>query len=91
MSRDPASWKEYGLPPLGIVETPDSPFAADYTAEIPLNLDFLIESRSADGTWKPNWSWDDQGTGAWEQAERDWSGVITLANLRKLKAFGRVE
>lgn len=91
VSRDPESWRGYGLPPLGVVKSPDSPFAALFTAEIPLNLDFVIEQQGADGTWGPAWSWSERWPEAWKQAENDWRGVLTLDNLRVLKAFGRIE
>jgi hypothetical protein len=38
----------------------------------------------------PNWSWGGLWPDAWEQAKRDWTGVMTLDNLLKLRAFGRI-
>jgi hypothetical protein len=61
-----------------------------FTDEIPKNLDFIIEAQAEDGTWRPNWSWGEQWPDAWEEAKRDWTGVITLDNLRKLHVFGRL-
>ena len=34
------------------------------------------------------WSW---GGDAWQQAERDWKGHITVNMLRTLRAFGRID
>lgn len=90
VSRDPAQWRSYGLPPLGVVASPESPFAEMYANEIPQNLDFLIDSRGADGVWEPAWVWGEPGDPAWAQAKKDWTGVITLENLKKLRAFGRI-
>jgi hypothetical protein len=90
VERDPAQWREYGLPPLSIIKTPDSPFAPLFASEIPQNLDFMMEQQGADGTWGPNWSWGGLWPETWGQAERDWRGFITLDNLRTLKAFGRL-
>ncbi|HEX2908793.1 MAG TPA: hypothetical protein VHO69_18120 [Phototrophicaceae bacterium] len=90
VARDPEQWKNYGLPPLAVISAPESPFAPAFRDEIEPNLDFLVTNQDDDGTWKPNWSWGGLWPEAWEQAERDWTGVITLENLRKLRAFGRL-
>ncbi len=71
-----------------MIASPESPFADGFGDAIQQNLDFIIENQSEDGTWGPNWSW---GGDAWEQANRDWTGVLTLDNVRKLRAFGRIE
>jgi hypothetical protein len=91
VERDPAQWANYGLPPLSVIDSPESPFADLFRDVIPLNLDFIIDSQSEDGTWRPNWSWGDQWPDAWEEARRDWTGYITLHNLRKLRTFGRID
>jgi hypothetical protein len=93
VSADPDSWEGYGLPPLGIIKTPASPFAARFADVIPANTERLIAAQTADGSWGPAWSWGD-GDGetgaAWEDARRAWCGVLTLDNLRTLRAFGRL-
>jgi hypothetical protein len=91
VERSPEAWRGYGLPPLAVISSPESPFADMFADAIQQNLDFIIESQGADGTWGPNWSWGDQWPDAWEQARRDWTGVLTLDNLRKLRAFRRTE
>jgi hypothetical protein len=90
VSRDPATWAQYGLQPLAIVNGPESPFAALFMDEIAANLDFVIEQLSGAGCWKPNWTWGDLWPDAWAQAEKDWRGVMTFNNLRTLRAFGRL-
>jgi len=56
---------------------------------LPANLDALISQRTPDGGWLPNWDWG-HSPEAWALAKRDWTGVQTLANLQKLRAFGRL-
>jgi hypothetical protein len=90
VERNPAGWRAYGLPPLSIIRTPDSPFAEGCRAEIEQNLDFVIDAQGEDGLWSPNWSWGDQWPDAWEQAQREWSGRMTVDNLVLLAAFGRI-
>lgn len=91
VEREPAAWQSYSLPPLAVVSTPESPFAALFGPELEANLDLLVEQQRDDGSWAPNWSWDDRFAAAWTAAQRDWSGVLTLANLRTLRSFGRLE
>jgi hypothetical protein len=91
VERDSRQWKNYGLPPLAVIASPESQFAGSFAGEIQQNLDFIIESQSEAGTWGPNWSWGDQWADEWEQAKRDWTGCLTLENLRKLRAFGRIQ
>lgn len=91
VERDPEQWQRYGLPPLAVISTPESPFAERFEEAIQHHLDFLIEGQCEDGTWPPNWSWGGQWPEAWEQAKRGWTGVLTLNNLRRLRAFGRIE
>jgi hypothetical protein len=51
----------------------------------------MIANQSVDGSWSPNWSW---GEGdfeeAWKRAEIKWKGYLTVQNLIKLSAFGRI-
>ena len=92
VQRRPEDWKDYGLNPLSVASAPDSPFMNDMLREaVDQNLDFMIDAQNADGCWQPNWSWGEQWPAAWEQAKTEWSGLITLGNLRTLKAFGRID
>jgi hypothetical protein len=89
---DAAQWDEYGLHPLDVVTRPDSPLAGVLDeAIIDQGLDYLIERQGADGTWRPNWSWDFVDAGAWAAAEREWRGILTLRKLNCLRAYGRLE
>ncbi len=88
--RDPAQWKAYGLPPLAVISDMDSPFAAAFKDVIPQNLDFIIENQSEAGLWEPNWTWGGMWPEVWEQAKRDWTGVMTLDALVKLRVFHRL-
>ena len=79
------------LKPLDVVTSPESPFAAMFDEEIALNLDFEIRNQREDGCWTPTWSWGDDFPETWETAEREWKGIITVGNLRLLRAFNRLE
>ena len=89
---DPAKWGGYGLRPLEVVYFPGSPLAGVLDqAVIDANLDYLIDEREPNGSWAPNWTWDFIDPFAWDAAERDWRGVLTLRKLRTLRAYGRIE
>jgi hypothetical protein len=91
VARDPHQWAGYGLQPISVVSHPDSPFARSFTNEIDANLDFLMSRQHDDGYWGPNWSWGDESDQAWRNAEHDWCSFLTLANLRLLAAFSRLD
>jgi hypothetical protein len=90
-TRDPAAWSEYGPQPLWYVSAPDSLCAADLAEATPANLDFLIESQSEDGSWKPTFNWGGMYPDAAPQAERDSTSMLTYRALAQLRAFGRIE
>lgn len=90
VARDPRAWAEYGLQPLTVVDSPESPFTGLLADAIPANLDYLVQQQGDDGAWAPNWSWFGTYDDAWPAAERAWKGVLTLNALRTLRAFGRL-
>jgi hypothetical protein len=90
VARDAQAWASYGPQPLMYVSSPDSPFTGRIRSAVEANLDYLIDTQGADGSWSPNWSWGENYPEAWEQAKRDWQGQMTVDNLRKLQAFGRL-
>lgn len=88
--RDPGQWREYGLKPIDIVRSPDSPFIRGLEREIELNLDFEVERQAEDGSWPPAWTWGDLHPETWPTAEREWKGVLTLHTLKVLRDFDRL-
>lgn len=88
---DPAEWKGYSLLPVQVLEDPASPLIAGHEEAVAENLDFEIRSQDEDGSWNPPWSWGEAYPAAWQQAEREWSGVLTLAKLIVLDRFNRIE
>jgi len=91
VTADPARLAEYGLHPLDVVDEPASPFLRGREAAVAANLDYLITSQGADGSWSPGWSWGEVYPEEWKRARREWSGIITLDGLTTLKRFGRIE
>jgi len=81
VSRDSSTWGEYGLTPLSVVSTPKSLFYLHFADVIPQNLAYINTQQSEYGYWSPSWSWAFANVTAWNDAERDLRGVITLNNL----------
>ena len=81
----------YVLKPLWVVPSPESTLAAEFKNEVEMNLDFEIGQQGEDGSWSPNFSWDDQYPEAWQIAKKEWQSRITVDTLKTLKDFGRIE
>jgi len=86
----PDRWDQYCMQPLMLVETPVSPFYEEMADDVARNLDYVIEKQSEDGSWDPNWEWG-QYHRDWQVAREEWKGYLTVQNLIKLKAFGRID
>lgn len=90
ISKTPDDLLNYGLRPQFVINGPTSRFFEANRTETEMELAFLVGHQSADGSWKPNWSWFGQFTETWPIAEKDWSGVLTLDTLKWLRAFGLI-
>ena len=90
VERDPAKWRGYGLRPLGVVQSPVSPYYPALREAVAANLDYLIAEQGADGAWPPTWSWGPLYPETWPRARREWQGVLTLDALRRLRVFDRL-
>lgn len=85
---NPVDWKGYVPTPLTFVASPDSPFAALFDKELLIkNAQFLQDQIVESSHWEPTWEWD-QFEYDWTKAKQEWSGKLTVDNLRVLKAFG---
>ncbi len=91
LARDAATWKRHVLKPLDIVASPHSPFAAMFAREVEVNLDYEIEQQQADGSWEPNWWWGGAFPEVWEEAKREWKGIMVVDKVSRLRNFGRLE
>lgn len=86
VTTDSEKWHDYCLLPLQIVASPASFLYEDFKDIIPSNFQHLLDSQAEDGSWKPTWAWG-QFEKEWETAKQEWSGVLTLENLRLLHAY----
>ena len=88
VDRSPEKWSSFSAKPISLAESPESLLAHMLDADIQRNLDYEIDHQGADGAWVPYWTWEGD---AWQQAERDWKGHLTVNMLRTLRAFDRIE
>ena len=90
VTRDPAQWTSYSIPPLKLAPTPSTPSASLFPEDIENNIGYLIDNQTAGGYWEPTWTWGDFYPDAWPLAREEWRGEITLHNLLSLRAYGRL-
>lgn len=90
VERDPVKWSGYGLRPLDVVRSPESPLHRALKEVVDTQLDYLVEHQEADGSWAPTWNWGGNFRETWPAAEKAWRGLLTLRHLLLLRAFGRL-
>jgi hypothetical protein len=87
----PDEWLAFSAKPLWLAPSPEAPLAKVLERLVQENLDFEIEHQNRDGSWPPTWSWGNSYPESWKEAEREWRGVLTLAMLRSLRDYNRIE
>lgn len=91
VTTDSLQWTSYVATPLKFIDNPNDSFADIFGDPlIEQNLDFLINQIVDDDRWEPNWDWAGNYSEQWENARMEWSGHLTVHNLRILRNFGRV-
>jgi hypothetical protein len=86
----PEQWRAYSLQPVLVAPWPESHYYPVFQSAISENLDFLIANQGDDGAWHPTWAWG-RYEEDWQRAKEEWKGVLTLDNLRVLRAYKRIE
>jgi len=87
----PEDWLTFAAKPLWLAPSPEAPLAKVLEDLVQENLDFEIEHQNRDGSWSPTWSWGTAYPESWKEAEREWRGILTLAMLRSLRDYNRIE
>lgn len=88
---DPKDWQGYAAAPLTFVDSPDAPFADLFDKQLLLeNAQYIRRQIVSASHWEPAWSWG-QFDADWAVAKQDWSGKLTVDNLKLLRAFGITE
>jgi hypothetical protein len=87
----PDEWLSFAAKPLWLAPSPEAPLARVLERVVQENLDFEIEHQNRDGSWAPTWSWGTAYPEAWKEAEGEWRGILTLAMLRSLRDYDRID
>jgi hypothetical protein len=90
VATDPTDWEGYGVRPLWAVPDPSSPLMAVLGEAVQTHLDYELDQQQEDGSWHPFWEWG-RFASDWKKARIEWQGVLTLKNLRALRAHGRIQ
>jgi len=82
-------WTNYVPMPLNFIQ-----FNSDETFDIEVkdiqnNLDFFVDKMTEVGCVEPVWSWENYRD-EWIISKEQWTGILTLQVLRKLKQFNRL-
>jgi hypothetical protein len=91
VNRNPGEWREFAVKPLWLAPSPSAPLAEILKDDVQRNLDFEIDNQDKDGSWPPSWSWGTSCPESWKKAEKEWKGILTLAMLRSLRDFRRID
>jgi len=91
VSRNPDEWSAYGLRPVQVADHMKSPFYPLLTYILPKNLDFEVAAQQEDGSWAPNWAWEDIYAQEWKKARQEWAGVLVVERLLLLHRYKRIE
>ncbi|PLR94167.1 hypothetical protein [Bacillus sp. T33-2] len=91
ISRDVEQWKTSYVPlPTDLIDSPESYLYAEHKDITDIALDYLVESRNADGVWDISWSWNDYPK-EFTIAENWWKGDRVIEKMLVLKSFNRLE
>lgn len=88
VTTDIESWKKYTPQPLHFASTPSYFLYNTVKNYIDQNLDFLLSTMAPEGLWFPHWTWY-QYDSDWGKQKIIWAGILTIQNLKILKAYNR--
>lgn len=91
VSRNPDEWTGYRLRPAQVADHPKSPFYPLLSYILPKNLDYEVAEQQEDGSWAPNWAWEDIYAQEWMKARQEWAGVLTVERLLLLHRYKKIE
>ena len=91
VTTDSSQWGNYVATPLKFIASPEDPFIHLFDEQtIQKNLDYLESTIVDEDHWEPNWDWSGNYPEDWKKAKIEWSGHLTVKNLKILKDFSRL-
>lgn len=83
-------WREYSPQPYKLL-TRDMDIFEEYELEYSDNLNFILDSISADLVWYPEWEWYQQNEVFEKIVKFQWMGYITYERIKLLLRENRIE
>lgn len=90
IERDPAKWPSYSMRPSMYIDSPGSLFYAGNEDVVENELEYILNSRKAQGVWDISWSWAEYPA-EFAVSANWWKALWATRNLMLLKAFDRIE
>ncbi|MCL1631522.1 hypothetical protein M3N64_06115 [Sporolactobacillus sp. CPB3-1] len=90
IKKDLNIWNDYGCKPSAFIQSPDSPFYKENKEFLIKELDYILDTRNAEGIWNITWSWNNF-IKEFAISENWWKANIVIKNIRLLQSFGRIE
>ncbi|MCO7125236.1 hypothetical protein NIE88_05545 [Sporolactobacillus shoreicorticis] len=90
IKRDANRWNDYGCKPSMFIQSPYSPFYKANDKFLTEELNYILDTRSAEGVWDITWSWNNF-IKEFAISENWWKANIVIKNMRLLLAFDSIE
>lgn len=89
VDKNPVNWVTYSATPLTFIDSPSDSLADVFGNNLlQENINSIIKGFKSDiDCWDPNWDWEGNYANTWPKAKVEWSAVITLNNILKLRKF----
>lgn len=89
IERDPGKWPVYSMRPSMYFSSPASIFYKGNEEVMEQELEYILESRTAEGVWEIMWKWGDYPN-AFAVAEHWWKAHWAIRNVLLLRNFDRI-
>ena len=89
MNPDMEQWIKYVPMPLNFFEADSEDFFGIHINDFNNNLNYFVKELEDKGHILPVWTWG-EFPDEWEEAKNQWTGVLTLEAMIKLKRFDRI-
>ncbi|MFT8311436.1 MAG: hypothetical protein ABF629_09740 [Sporolactobacillus sp.] len=89
IKKDVNSWNDYGCSPSVFIKSPESSFYKGNEDILDKELDYIINTRNAEGIWNITWNWNNY-IKEFAISENWWKANVVIKNMLLLQSFGRI-
>lgn len=90
INSDAGHWNDYGCRPTTFIKSPNNPAYKENKEIVDRELDYLLNTRNADGVWDITWKWSSFNK-EFAISENWWKANVIIKNTLLLQAFRRFE